>query len=293
MANLLFYIVHDRLFPPSQVSGSFANKTVIVTGSNSGLGFETALKYAELGASTVILAVRSLDKGREAQRRIEEKTRRKDVIKVWQLDMNSSQSIDAFARRVDNELEQLDIVVLNAGLLSKTYQISSEGWENTLQVNTVSTALLSLLLIPKLKASGTISSPAHLEVVSSFGHINAIVRPADKTQRLHAYNTSEGFGTGTQYDASKLFIMWFQRELAKRTIAEDGSPQVIINDTCPGGNRTEVLRDFSNVFYRVLIGVVSRVMWKPAEQGARTLVKATQLGKESHGRWWVSNDYMT
>ena len=171
MAGLMFAI-EGKIWPPKQITTSFSGKTVIVTGSNTGVGYATAMKYADLDASTVILAVRSMQKGQAAREQIEAPTGRKGVVQVWELDMESYESVDAFAQRVDRDLDRVDAVVLNAGLLTKEFTRSATGWEVMLQVNTLSTALLAVLLLPKLKASGTTSSPAHLDVVASTGHID-------------------------------------------------------------------------------------------------------------------------
>ncbi|MCJ1466984.1 hypothetical protein MMC07_005606 [Pseudocyphellaria aurata] len=286
-------VIRRRICPPAPITTSFADKTAIVTGTNTGVGYEAALKYVELGASTVILAVRSMNKGERAKELIEKKTQRRDVLQVWELDMDSYQSIDDFAKRADRELDLLDVVVLNAGVVCKKFTLLAQGWEKMLQINTLSTALLALLLTPKLRASGTAFSPAHLNIVSSTGHLNTKVKPAERSQRLHSYNTEKGFSTLGQFNFSKLAMMWITRELAKRCLGPDGSPLVIINDTCPGSCRTDGLRDFSNPIESLLISIVQILLFRTAEQGARTLVGATALGEESHGRWWVSDSYAT
>lgn len=205
--------------------------------------------------------------------------------------MDRYQSIDNFAQRVDREIDRLDVAVLSAGVLFKKFVPSPEGWEKMLQINTLSTALLALLLIPKLKASRTPASPAHLEIVASTGHLDAEVKPSETPQRLHSYNTEKGYSIMGQYNFSKLAMMWITRELAKRCLGFDGSPLVIINDTCPGGCRTEVLREFSNPIERLLKSIIGFLLFRTAEQGARTLVGATVLGEESHGQWWVSDSF--
>jgi len=108
--------------------------------------------------------VRNVEKGEAARRDIEKTTGRVGVIQVWQLDMDSFQSVKSFANRVGSELERLDVALLNAGLFSKNFKLSPEGWEETLQVNTLATVLLALLLLPKLRASKTPSSTPHLGI---------------------------------------------------------------------------------------------------------------------------------
>ena len=293
MAGLGF-VLRNKIWPPAEITGSFADKTVIVTGSNTGIGLEAAVKFVTLGAAKVILAVRSLEKGEHAKEDIEKRTGKKNVLQVWQLDMNDYQSIDAFTQRVDRELEKLDIAVLNAGVVQKNFVESSNGWEMMLQINCISTALLAILLLPKLKASWSESSTPVMEIVSSIGHINANIKATDeKTQLLHQYNNPTGFGTMSQYSLSKLFIMWVLRELAKRCTLPDGTSHVILNDTCPGPTRSDVTRSFDSFIERILRQTILWLMSKPTEQGARTVVGATLLGPESHGRWWVCDEYMT
>ena len=114
--------------------GSFAQKTVIVTGANSGLGYEAAAQFASLGASKVILAVRNEAKGEAAKRQIEKRVNRgNDAIEAWKLDMDSFTSIKSFADRVDKAMERLDVVVLNAGASPKDFNVGDDGWETMLQ----------------------------------------------------------------------------------------------------------------------------------------------------------------
>ena len=93
--------------------------------------------------------------------------------------------------------------------------------------------------------------------------------------------------------ASKMFMMWMTRELAKRCITVDGSPEVIINDTCPGACHSDVAREFNHPLLTVLKIIASFLLFRPAEQGARTIVGATLLGKESHGRFWTYDRFKT
>ncbi|KAK5130599.1 hypothetical protein LTR08_001918 [Meristemomyces frigidus] len=111
-----------RTDPPKKTKPSFAGRTIIITGANTGVGFEASVKFVELGASRVILAVRSIKKGEDARAQIEQRSGRKGVAEVWELDMLDYESIKAFATKVDKEVECLDILVLNAGVIMATYQ---------------------------------------------------------------------------------------------------------------------------------------------------------------------------
>lgn len=132
---------------------SFAGQTIIVTGSNTGLGLEAARHFVRLDAAKVILAVRSLDKGNQAKESIEKSTGRPGIAEVWELDLASYASVKAFASRVQS-LERLDVVVENAGVLTQKF-VMAEDNEITITVNVVSTFLLALLLLPKLRETST------------------------------------------------------------------------------------------------------------------------------------------
>ncbi|KAL7922558.1 hypothetical protein ACQKWADRAFT_326772 [Trichoderma austrokoningii] len=92
-------------------------KCAIITGSNTGLGFESARQLLALGLPHLIMAVRSLEKGNEAAKRLRDENPAAK-IDVWKLDMESYDSIQAFVNKCDKELERLDIAILNAGLIT-------------------------------------------------------------------------------------------------------------------------------------------------------------------------------
>ena len=135
---------------PPKPSGDLTGKTVIVTGSNVGLGKEAARHFAALNASTVILAVRSPEKGEAARKDIEASTSRAKVVKVMQLDMSSYSSVLDFASCASKELSRIDIAVLNAGVSRGEWEVCEQD-ESTITVNVVSTFLLAFALLPKLR----------------------------------------------------------------------------------------------------------------------------------------------
>ncbi|KAM0438125.1 hypothetical protein ACHAQK_006856 [Fusarium lateritium] len=154
---------------------SFKGQTVIVTGSNTGLGLEAANHFVRLDAEVVILAVRSLKRGEAAKASIESSTGRKGVVQVWQLEMDKYDSIKSFASKC-NSLERLDVVVENAGVLRNTFE-ESEGTEISIKVNVIGTFLLALNLFPMLRKShertGRVS---RLVITSSSVHYNGLPR---------------------------------------------------------------------------------------------------------------------
>lgn len=127
---------------------SLSGKTAIITGGNTGLGYETALQLLDLKLSRLILAVRSPKKGDAAAAKLHQ-LHPKANIEVWELDMSFYDSIQAFARRVETKLSRIDIVILNAGLMKLEFTTAkSTGHQETVQVNYLSTVFLTILLLP-------------------------------------------------------------------------------------------------------------------------------------------------
>ena len=107
-------------------TASFTNQTIIVTGSNTGLGREAANHIVRLGAAKVILAVRNLSKGEDARQYIESKTGRTGVVEVWELDLASYGSVKAFAQRAEG-LERLDALLENAGISVHDFEMVEDN----------------------------------------------------------------------------------------------------------------------------------------------------------------------
>ena len=148
---------------------SFAGQTIIVTGSNIGLGFEAAKHFVRLEASKVILAVRSIRRGEEAAKSIHEATGREGVCEVWQVDVGNWDSVKAFVKRTE-ALERLDVVVENAGVARREFE-QLEGVESGVAINVVGTFLMALGLLPVLRASAKKTGVTpKLVIVSSETH---------------------------------------------------------------------------------------------------------------------------
>jgi NAD(P)-dependent dehydrogenase (short-subunit alcohol dehydrogenase family) len=126
--------------------------TYIVTGANTGLGFECAKHLVQLSSKRVILGVRTLRKGDEAKAKIEAETGRKGIVEVWHLDLTSYDSVKEFAKNVKG-LDRVDAIIENAGVAMSKWS-TAEGMETSLTVNNVSTMLLAVLVLPKLQESG-------------------------------------------------------------------------------------------------------------------------------------------
>jgi NAD(P)-dependent dehydrogenase (short-subunit alcohol dehydrogenase family) len=166
----------------------FSGQTIIVTGSNTGLGFEAAKHFVRLNAAKVILAVRNVEKGEAAKREILETTRRTvDCIEVWLLDLERYDSVKQFVTRAQ-DLEQLDVVVENAGVQTRDFSMAEDS-EWTITVNVISTFLLALMILPKMRESAAkFDIVPHLCVVSSEVHELAAFKEREHASIFDALN---------------------------------------------------------------------------------------------------------
>lgn len=278
--------------PPSDPQVSFAGKTILITGANTGLGFEAAVKYAAHGAERLILAVRSTAKGEDAKARIVQHTGYNSAsITILTVDLTSFESVQAFATALFKSTDKLDIALLNAGLGNQAYEKSPMGWEMALQVNVLSTSLMAVLILPLLRATAAARwTSTHLTFVNSNGHDLAKREwLGESGSLLKASNEEKNWVSERSYSLVKLMGMATMQALAGITAAPTGqggaSPPVIVNAVCPGLCKTDLGRNFS--FGARIAGLAFfAVFARTAEQGSRSLVSATALGPESHGRLW-------
>lgn len=266
-------------------------KTVVITGSNVGLGKEAAQHFVRLGASKVIIAVRSVEKGAAAKRDIEANTKcSKGVIQVWQVDMASYASVQAFAARAEAELERIDIFLANAGIAPAKYAVAEDN-EASITVNVVSTLLLTALMLPKLKATAAkFGVRPTLTITSSgvHGHTTVPQKSAPRGELLRTINNKQTAEKhwDDQYPISKLLPV-----LAVRSIAEkygQSDYPVTINTVDPGLCHSELGRDFPGFGFWLVKALLAR----STEAGSRTLVHAATSGPQSHGQY-LSNCQIT
>ncbi|KAF9230053.1 hypothetical protein BU15DRAFT_26218, partial [Melanogaster broomeanus] len=155
---------------PSVETTDLSGKTVVVVGANVGVGFEAAKHFARMNPSRLIIACRSETKGKAALVDIQRASGCNNC-ELWLVDLVDFASVKSFAEKFERECPRLDILVMNAGIAATKYETSVAGWESTIQVNHLSTALLSLLLLPRMIDTGkTFGSTSRLVIVSSEVH---------------------------------------------------------------------------------------------------------------------------
>lgn len=152
MSNLQIISEQYKKLPVLVNSEICSGKVYIVTGANIGLGLETARHLVQCSAARVILAVRNMAAGAKAKNDIETSTGRKGVAEVWQLDLASFASVQAFAGKAMTQLERIDALVENASVALDKWTVA-EAVETSMTVNVTSTFLLGVLMMPKLMDS--------------------------------------------------------------------------------------------------------------------------------------------
>ena len=229
------------VLPSLPPPGSFRDKRILITGASGGIGLATAVHFINLGASSVIITARNNAKGDAARKAIEAQTSTagKGIVKVMELDMSTLASTKEFADRVKAEVERIDVVLLNAGLLNKAFQPGAEGFEETIQVNVLSTALLGLLLLPWIKEAG--GGRAHLGFVTSGTHRDVAIDEWPREDVLGYLSKKENWPKGGMYGSSKLLEQYVVNEIAKLAVGSGGQPEVIVNPMCPGINPLRII----------------------------------------------------
>ena len=170
---------------------SFAGRTVIVTGANSGLGEVTARELARVGAK-VVVAVRNLDKGNAAAAAMP------GDVEVRKLDLQDLSSVREFAAGVD----VVDVLVNNAGIMAVPYAQTVDGFESQIGTNHLGHFALTNLLLPKVSDRVvTVSSMMHLIGKISIKDLNWKARP---------------YSAWLAYGQSKLANLLFTSELQRR-----------------------------------------------------------------------------
>ncbi|KAH9909558.1 hypothetical protein F4778DRAFT_711864 [Xylariomycetidae sp. FL2044] len=296
-----------RFFPNVFVHNQFRAKTqwphpdvdlsgqvAIVTGSNSGLGYEASLQLLGLKLSKLIMGVRSIEKGQAAATTMRQ-TYPQANIEVWPLDMSSYASVQSFAARVEAELPRIDIVILNAGLAHIEYvKCESTGHEEIFQVNYLSTILLAVLLLPVLRtkrkkqASGSQQQQKPARLTISSAALTFVTRFAQRgaDPLFPALDDPRNF-TRETYPLSKLLAQMFLWNLVDYVSADD----VVVNLADPAFVRgTRLSRDAGTfTLARAVIYLFGRAAGRTPKVGASCYIDAVvNHGKESHGCFLMS-----
>jgi NAD(P)-dependent dehydrogenase (short-subunit alcohol dehydrogenase family) len=230
-------------------------RVAVVTGANTGLGFETARALAEHGA-TVVLAVRDIEKGAEAARRIA------GDVTVQALDLSSLESVRTAAADLRASHPRIDLLINNAGVMYTPKQTTVDGFELQFGTNHLGHfALTGLLLDRLLPVPGS-----RVVTVSSAGHRIRAAIHFDDLQWERSYSRVGAYGQ------AKLANLMFTYELQRR-LAPHGTTMAVAAH--PGVSNTELARNTPAALRVPVSWLAPLLTQKPAMGALPTLRAAT------------------
>jgi len=232
-------------------------RVAVVTGANTGLGFETARRLAERGAS-VVLAVRDVAKGKQAAARMN------GDVSVRELDLTSLASVRAAASGLRATHSRIDLLINNAGVMYTPKQTTRDGFEMQFGTNHLGHfALTGLLLDLLLPVPGS-----RVVTVSSTGHRIRAAIHFDDLQWERSY------GRVAAYGQSKLANLMFTYELQRRLAAHGTTVAVAAH---PGISNTELVRNSPAIVRRPVTWLAPVITQSAAAGALPTLRAATDL----------------
>jgi NAD(P)-dependent dehydrogenase (short-subunit alcohol dehydrogenase family) len=238
---------------------SQAGRVAVVTGANTGIGFEAARVLAARGAS-VVLAVRNLDKGKDAAARISVATPGADVT-VQGLDLSSLASVREAADELRARHERIDLLINNAGVMYTPRSTTADGFELQFGTNHLGHFALTGLLLDRL--TGVAGS--RVVTISSVGHRIRAAIHFDDLQWERSYSRVEAYGQ------AKLANLMFTYELQRRLEAA-GRPTIALA-AHPGLSNTELIRN-SPAPLRAVAALAGRFVSQTPAMGALPTLRA-------------------
>jgi NAD(P)-dependent dehydrogenase (short-subunit alcohol dehydrogenase family) len=228
------------------------NRVIIITGANRGIGKATVRGLASNPKSTIIMACRNLVKSIPVCEEIKRETQNPN-IEVMELDLGSFESIRSFVANFNHRYGRVNVLINNAGMTSRTYGQTRDGFEQIVGTNYFGTFLLTRLLLP-LFLEGADNRIINLSsMIYKYG--------AFKIEKLQRYRWVKA------YAVSKYLILLFTFELAERLKSRTGAPEITVNAVHPGIVSTPIM--MTNRWYDMIIDLMLKPFYVNEETGAK------------------------
>ncbi len=246
-----------------------SGKVIIVTGGNSGLGYESVKAFANKDAE-IILACRSAEKGEKAKQEILKNKPDANIV-VMPLDLADLASVRDFANKFTANYSKLDILMNNAGIMTPPYFKTKDGFEGQFGTNHLGHFALTGLLFGLLKKTPesrivNTSSAAHKAGKMDFSNL--------------MYEDGKGYSRIRAYGRSKLANLLFTYELQRKL--QDIDASIITLAAHPGGAKTNLDTHMRRIWWiKVLIPLISASMQSQA-MGALPQIRAA-VDPEANG----------
>jgi len=249
-------------------------RTAVITGANTGLGYQTAVALAAKGAR-VVLAVRNEEKGKAAADGITKASPRASVA-IQKLDLGSLESVRAGADGLRSRYDAIDLLINNAGVMSPPKSVTEDGFELQFGTNHLGHfALTGLLLDRLLPVPGS-----RIVTVSSQGHRYPAPVRFDDLQWDRRYNRIAAYGQ------SKLANLLFTYELQRRLVGTN----TIAVASHPGGSRTELTR-YTPLWMRAITAPFELIS-QSASQGALPSLRAATDPDVQGGQYYGPGGFL-
>ncbi|KAG0707119.1 short-chain dehydrogenase [Suillus ampliporus] len=263
-----------------------SDKSLVVVGANVGLGNEAAVHLAQLTPKSLLITKPSAN--RQKQVYVETRSGTTD-IESWPLELSSFDSVRSFVTRFEAKGCTVDVLIADAGVSTRKYAKTSDGYETTFQINYLSTALLSILMLPHLIKTGTPENTSRLVIVSSEVHFLANkLEGADEWPSIIENIDDETYCTASvmrnRYHLSKLLEVMFIRELSSRL----PTPTLVaVSAVNPGFRHSRLTREIeSGPLFKFTVRIYKGLLARTTEMGSRTLIHAAiepgERGRHGH-----------
>ena len=257
-----------------------SGRVVVVTGANTGIGYQTAAVLAHRGAH-VVLAVRNPEKGNAALSRIVAAGPRADVT-LQALDLSSLDSVRSAADALRTAYPRIDLLINNAGVMLTPKQVTKDGFELQFGTNHLGHfALTGLVLDHLLSVRGS-----RVVTVSSMGHRLRAAIHFDDLQWERRYEPGAAYGQSKL--ANLLFTYELQRRLAARSSGKNATIAVAAH---PGTSNTELTRNLPAVF-RPVMAVLGPVLFQRPSMGALPTLRAATDPAVRGGQYYGPDGFL-
>ncbi|HMV15967.1 MAG TPA: SDR family oxidoreductase [Chitinophagales bacterium] len=234
---------------------SMNRKTILITGANSGLGFEAAKQLAKQGHE-IILLCRNKEKGEIAVSEIKSYSNNQN-IHLYTANLASQKSIETVAQQIKKDISKLDVLLNNAGGVFNNFQLSEDGIEMTIANNHFNYFWLTYYLFDLLKNG----KDARIINVASDSHYSA-----KKIDIESFYQKKGNYFVLSAYEQSKLANVLFTY-----TLAEKANPyNITVNALHPGFVYTPIGEKNGNKFFGMVWSAASKLFGLSVEKGARS-----------------------
>jgi NAD(P)-dependent dehydrogenase (short-subunit alcohol dehydrogenase family) len=254
-------------------------KVAIVTGANSGIGYETAVAFAEKGA-TVIMACRNLEKSQAALDQLRAEVPGADV-ELMRLDLASLASVRQFVDEFQEKYERLDLLINNAGIMMVPYGTTEDGFERQFGTNHLGHFALTGLLLDTILAT----PGARVVNVSSTGHRFGRMDFDDLM-----YEDGNGYSSNGAYGRSKLANLLFTYELQRRF--EAVGAEAMATAAHPGGTNTNLQDEIGERWYVKPFVPLMRMVMQSADMGALPTIRAAVDPDAEGGNYYGPGGFM-